>query len=65
MANSNTRNQATTCLGRTCLKWGADGELTALDFDLVMERLAQVDRDVAALSEDGLNQASPASISWG
>jgi hypothetical protein len=41
--------EATTCLGRTCLKWGADGELTALDLSLVMERLAQVDREVSAL----------------
>ena len=52
MANSNTRPHVSTCLGRTCMKWGADGELTALDLNLVMERLAQVDRDVAALSKN-------------
>lgn len=40
------------CLGRTCLKWGADGELTALDLSRVMERLAQVDQEVAALYQD-------------
>lgn len=34
------------CLGRTCLKWRADGELTALDFNLVMQRLAAVDPEV-------------------
>lgn len=39
------------CLGRTCLKWGADGELTALDLRLVMQRLAQVDPEVMALQE--------------
>lgn len=39
------------CLGRTCLKWGADGELTALDFNLVMQRLALVDPEVSALQE--------------
>lgn len=39
------------CLGRTCLKWGADGELTALDLNLVMERLAQVDQQVVALRQ--------------
>ncbi len=39
------------CLGRTCLKWGADGELSALDFSLVMQRLALVDPEVAALKE--------------
>jgi len=29
-----------SCLGRTCLKWSADGELSALDLGLVLERLA-------------------------
>ncbi|MEI7953474.1 MAG: hypothetical protein WCH37_12495 [Synechococcaceae cyanobacterium ELA182] len=38
-----------TCLGRTCLKWSADGELTALDLGLVLERLAQVDQEVTGL----------------
>lgn len=37
------------CLGRTCLKWSADGELTALDFTLVMQRLAQADPEVTDL----------------
>ena len=37
---------AVDCLGRTCLKWGADGELTAQDLGLVLERLAQVDQQV-------------------
>lgn len=35
----------TTCLGRTCLKWGDDGELTSVDLLLVLERLAQVDQE--------------------
>ena len=39
------------CLGRTCLKWGADGELSALDLSLVMQRLALVDPEVSALKE--------------
>lgn len=43
-----------SCLGRTCLKWGADGELTALDMELIMERLAQVDQDVASLRQGTL-----------
>ena len=38
------------------MKWGIDGELSALDLDLVMERLAQVDQDVAALCQDTLNR---------
>jgi hypothetical protein len=35
-----------TCLGRTCLKWGSDGELTTVDLLLVLARLAQVDQEV-------------------
>ncbi len=31
--------QSPDCLGSTCLKWAADGNLTALDLDLVLERL--------------------------
>ena len=42
---------ACNCLGRTCLKWGADGELTALDLSLVMQRLAQVDPEVMAFQQ--------------
>ena len=44
-----------SCLGRTCLKWETDGELTSMDLELVMERLAQVDRDVASLHQRTLN----------
>jgi hypothetical protein len=44
-----TQGLATSCLGRTCLKWQPDGELTALDLQLVLERLAQVDQDVVAI----------------
>ena len=43
-----------TCLGRTCLKWSADGELTALDLGLVLERLAQVDPEVTGLRTGSL-----------
>ena len=38
-----------SCLGRTCLQWSADGELTPLDLQLVLERLARVDREGAVL----------------
>ncbi len=44
-----------TCLGRTCMKWSADGELTALDVQLVLERLVAVD---AALSSALANRAA-------
>jgi len=43
-----------TCLGRTCLKWGADGELSALDLGLVLERLAQVDSELTGLPQDSV-----------
>lgn len=39
------------CLGRTCLKWSADGELTTLDLSLVMARLAQVDQELSINNE--------------
>jgi hypothetical protein len=42
------------CMGRTCLKWGSDGELTALDLCLVLERLAQVDPEMTALHQESL-----------
>ncbi len=54
---------ANSCLGRTCLKWGDDGELTALDMALVMERLALVDQDVAALHQDNFEPQPFPSIS--
>jgi hypothetical protein len=53
----------TNCLGRTCMKWGVDGDLTSLDLELVMERLARVDRDVAALRQDSLGREACASSS--
>jgi hypothetical protein len=53
-----------SCLGRTCLKWGPDGELTALDLELVLLRLAEVDQDVSALVEGTLgSQTCCASLS--
>ena len=39
------------CLGRTCLKWTADGELTTLDLSLVLQRLARVDQEVSTITE--------------
>ena len=46
MTTSTYRNEAETCLGRTCMKWGVDGDLNPLDLELVMQRLAQVDQEV-------------------
>jgi hypothetical protein len=46
-----TMTDSTTCLGRTCLKWGPDGELAALDLSLVLKRLAQVDQELTAMNQ--------------
>lgn len=51
-ASVSTDWPGTTCLGRTCLSWGDDGELTSVDLLLVLERLAQVDQEVSGLSTD-------------
>lgn len=52
----------TSCLGITCLKWRTDGELSALDFHHVIERLARVDRHVAAIWANNLDRAACPSI---
>jgi hypothetical protein len=44
-----------TCLGRTCMKWSSDGELTSVDLILVLERLAQVDQEMTALRQESLS----------
>lgn len=38
-----------SCLGRTCLKWRDDGELSERDAQLILRRLADVDRQALAL----------------
>jgi hypothetical protein len=43
-----TRKESPSCLGRTCLKWSNNGELDSLDMAQVLERLAEVDRDLSA-----------------
>jgi len=52
-----------TCLGRTCMKWSSDGELTAVDLCLVLERLAQVDQEMTALRQENLSPQPCPSIS--
>jgi hypothetical protein len=52
-----------TCLGRTCLKWGSDGELTPLDLSLVLERLAQVDQELTSLRQGSFDSGPSPSIS--
>ncbi|MEI7951929.1 MAG: hypothetical protein WCH37_04525 [Synechococcaceae cyanobacterium ELA182] len=50
-------------LGRTCMKWRSDGELTAVDLCLVLERLAQVDQEMTALRQENLSPQPCPSIS--
>jgi len=47
--HTHTEGGHMTCLGRTCLKWQGDGELTALDRQLVLQRLVLVDQDATDL----------------
>lgn len=43
-----------TCLGRTCLAWEADGELSQGDVHLILERLCLADAQACqVLHEDG------------
>ncbi|MDA0718407.1 MAG: hypothetical protein O2839_09385 [Cyanobacteria bacterium] len=58
-----TQVLTTSCLGRTCLKWQHDGELTAIDLQLVLERLAQVDEDVVAILDRTVEEIPCPSIS--
>ncbi|QVL52268.1 MAG: hypothetical protein KFB97_12595 [Cyanobium sp. M30B3] len=58
-----TSHQIGSCLGRTCLQWGRDGELASVDLELVLERLAQVDQDLAAERQRTLGSCPWASIS--
>ena len=63
MTDSHSIANPGNCLGRTCLKWGSDGELSALDLSLVLERLAQVDQELTALPQHAANSQPCASIS--
>ena len=44
--NQAGRPTAASCLGFTCLKWSASGELSELDRALVLSRLAQADPEL-------------------
>jgi hypothetical protein len=58
-----TQVLTTSCLGRTCLKWQPDGELSALDLQLVLERLSQVDEDVVSILDRTVDEIPCPSIS--
>ena len=37
------------CLGRSCMKWGQNGELSPLDLQSILERLSAVDEQASGL----------------
>ena len=41
------RTPTDTCIGRTCLKWAADGSLSPFDRNLLMRRLCAADPEFA------------------
>jgi hypothetical protein len=47
------------CLGQTCLKWQPDGELSAVDRQLVLERLLQSDGCPSPMTECWVWSGSP------
>jgi len=40
-----------TNIGRSVMKWGRDGELSALDLQSILERLSAVDDQAASLMD--------------
>lgn len=60
---SSSGSSPASCLGRTCLQWGRDGELASVDLELVLERLAQVDQDMATERQRTLSPCPCPSIS--
>lgn len=45
------------CLGRSCMKWGQNGELSALDLRSILERLSAVDEQAAGLLDCPVERA--------
>lgn len=43
ISGSRTPTSPSSCLGFTCLKWSASGELSEQDRALVLQRLSQAD----------------------
>ena len=64
MTDSTSIAGSCDCLGRTCLKWGADGDLSALDLHLVLQRLALVDPELTALQDETPIALPSSSLSW-
>jgi hypothetical protein len=49
--DASSGSEKATCLGRSCLKWGADGELSAIDMQSILLRLSNVDEQASTLME--------------
>ena len=50
-----------TCIGRTCLKWAADGSLSEHDHDELMKRLCATDPALA--QSEACNASQDADLS--
>ena len=50
------------CIGSTCMKWSANGELSTLDLALIMERLSAVDANLSVMHACSL-QENPSQLS--
>lgn len=44
------------CLGSTCMKWTASGELSSVDLGLIMERLSSVDANLKGTSSCSIDE---------
>lgn len=44
-------------LGRSCMKWGSDGELSARDLQSILQRLSAVDEQASTLMDCSLDPA--------
>ena len=40
--------EPSSCLGRSCMKWGENGELSPIDLHNILERLCAVDEQAAS-----------------
>ena len=54
-------HERVNCLGSSCMKWGADGELSPNDLQSILERLGAVDNQASGLMNCAIDHCdSPA-----